>query len=215
MIDHTDAIMARFPDARLIWLIRDPRDVAVSSRQSVFNPFHPYFTARLWTAQQQTGLKLAKRLGTQSLFRLHYEDLIADPVAMARRICVFINEPFEEAMLRYFETPEAQKGGRLSESWTNIARPILIHNAGKYRMQLSDHEIRLVEMIAGAVMERLGYRLDFPPAAADLPAWRILGYRVLDLLGRLKIELRSLRRDRNYGRRLVRGALLSYLLVRR
>jgi hypothetical protein len=42
MIHHVDRILARFPNAKFIWLIPDPRDVAASSRESVFNPCHPY-----------------------------------------------------------------------------------------------------------------------------------------------------------------------------
>jgi len=189
--------------------------VAVSSRRSVFNPFHPYFTARLWARQQQTGLGLTRRLGANTLLKLHYEALVADPEATVKRVCAFIGEPFEDRMLRYFETPEARKGGHLSESWTNIRHPVLSQNAGKYKTQLSETEIRAVETVAGEAMQQLGYPLELPPATNEPPPWRVFGYRVLDLMGRTKVELRSLRRDRNRWRRFARGALLTYLVVRR
>ena len=61
MIDHVDRIVAEWPGARLLWLYRDPRDVAASSRQSVFSAFHPWMTARLWDRQQRQGLELEAR----------------------------------------------------------------------------------------------------------------------------------------------------------
>ena len=215
MIDHAPAILARYPDARLIWLVRDPRDVAVSSQQSVFNPFHPCFTARLWARQQRIGLDLEHSTIAGQVFRLHYESLIAAPEGAVPQLCQFLDEPFEAGMLRYFDTEDARSGSRLSESWRNVGLPILSKNAGKYRKQLSQHDIRLVEAEAGAVMASLGYDLDFPAMPqVNVTAGRLLWYRLLGLWARLRVELRSLRRDRNHWRRWRRDGYMTWLTLR-
>ena len=137
MIDYVDRVLARFPEARLIYLTRDPRDVAVSSRDSVFNPFHPYFTAQLSAREQRTGLALLERLEPQTIQLVRYEDLLLDPAGQVARLCSFLDEPYEEPMLRFFETAEAKKSAVLSQAWRNTARPIQTENRGKYRTELS------------------------------------------------------------------------------
>ncbi len=76
MVHHVDRVLQRDPGARFLWLVRDPRDVAVSSRKSVFSPFHPALTAKLWVAQQREALALEERLGSSVVLRLRYEDLL-------------------------------------------------------------------------------------------------------------------------------------------
>jgi hypothetical protein len=216
MIDYTDRILARFPDARLLYLTRDPRDVAASSRQSVFNPFHPYLTAQLWARQQRTGLALLEQLPPRTIRHVHYEDLLQKPAETVAGICAFLGESYEEQMLRYFETPEARKSAGLSQSWANTSRAILTGNAGKYHSELSRAEVRAVEGAAGEEMARLGYIPDYPTASAPPSRPALLGYRLLDLWWRLRVECRSLLADRNHWRRWGRDlAVLSLRAQRR
>jgi hypothetical protein len=213
MIDYTGRVLSRFPDARLIYLTRDPRDVAASSRKSVFNPFHPYFTAELWARQQRTGLALLRSLPPATILHVRYEDLVAEPAATVARVCDFLGEAYEEPMLRYFETAEARKSASLSRSWSNTGRDILRDNRGKYRKELSAAEVRLVEVAAREEMEPLGYTPDFPPSAPSRRAlWR---FRLLDLWSRLLVECGSLVADRNHWRRWRRDLAAAYFRVRR
>lgn len=214
MVDHVDRVLARFPDARFLWLVRDPRDVAVSSQQSVFSPFHPYFTACLWREQQERGLALEQRLGPAVLKRLPYESLLADPEAVVREICAFLGEQFEPEMLRYHESGAAKRGAGLSESWRNTAAPVIQANAGKWRGKLSEEELRAVEGVCREPMEALGYALDrmepwTPPGSATLLRWRLENER-----GRLKVEWRSLRKDKNHWRRWGRALQMQSIGLR-
>ena len=205
MIHHVDRILARFPDARLLHLVRDPRDVAVSSRDSVFNPSHPYFVARLWTEQQELAHALAGRLGADTMLRVRYEDLIADPEASVRAICAFLGEEFEESILRFFERDATRKGAALSQSWANTGRPVMSDNAGKFGRELDAQEIALIEGVAGEMMELHGYarvaERQAPPTGARLR------FLPSELLGNARTELRSLRDDENHWIRVRRDGL--------
>src|SRR5262249_23034233 len=57
------------------------------------------------------------------------------------RICGFLGEPYEQRMLRYFETPEARKGALLCRSWRNTCRSSQSNNHGKYRCELTKAEV--------------------------------------------------------------------------
>lgn len=214
MIHHIDRILARFPDAKFIWLIRDPRDVAASSRESVFNPCHPYLTAKLWCQQQLIGLEQEKRLSKTNWLRLYYEDLTAEPEQKLQEICQFIEEDFEPEMLRYWERPAAKLSASLSQSWANTASPVLQNRVGNYRKKLNQAEIRLVEDAAGEVMSQLGYKREFELSTTARNQPDAVSLAIAEFLGRCRIEWKSFREDRNHWRRWRREWEMTLLSAR-
>ncbi len=214
MVHYTERALARDPGARFVLLVRDPRDVAASSRRSVFSPYHPWLTARLWTQQQQLGLGLLDDLGPEQVHLLRYEDLLDQPEASVRALCAFLDEGFEPGMLRFHEGREAQTSAGLSESWQNTAKPVLSNNAGKYRAHLTPSEVAMVESVCGSLMQRLDYPRDHPDATFDPGLRERLEIHLRDLGWRTTVELRSMRRDRNHWRRWSRDATMRYLGAR-
>lgn len=215
MIHYVDRILARYPEARLVWLVRDPRDVALSSRESVFNPFHPYYTARLWTAQQELGLKLEATLRPANMLRVHYEALISKPNQTVERICQFIGVSFEPDMLRFFETEEARTSAKLARDWRNTAVPIMAGNANKFRERMSDDEIAIIEAVAGNTMKKLNYETVSEGGASSAPGLlRRARYRLGNELRRLSVEYKSVRGDRNQWLRWYRGIRMMRLRMR-
>lgn len=211
MIDHVDRILAEWPDARLLWLYRDPRDVAASSRESVFSAFHPWKTAQLWTQQQDKGLALEAR-GVQ-LLRIRYEDLVAPGAAEAqvRRICEYLGEEFHPPMLEFFKGKEARRSSGLSESWKHTAAPIRGDALERWRKDLTDEEVLAVEAVAGGTMEALGYvpahsaeERAVEPTAAQRARWT-----ADDWASWLKVEWRSLQKDKNVKLRWRRAWVLQ------
>ena len=210
MIHHTDTVLRSFPGGKLIWLVRDPRDVAVSSRKAVFSPFHPYYTALLWQDQQRIGLDLEAKLPKRSLMRVRYEDLLARPEETVRTMCAFLGEAFEQEMLRFYETPSARKSSTLSASWGNTDGPILATNRGRYKAELTEQEVRIVEGVAHEPMTRLGYEAQYRASSWSAPSMgRRLSFRIQNEGAHLAIELRSLRGDRNHWRRWNRALRLK------
>jgi hypothetical protein len=215
MIHYTERIFARYPDAQLIWLVRDPRDVALSSRESVFNPYHPYYTARLWAEQQELGLRLAAQLNPASMLRVHYETLITEPGATVARICDFLNIEFDPAMLRFFETKDALISANQARDWRNTASPIISDNANKFRGRMLAEDINAIESIAGATMLKLGYELlSVEETRRPAGALRRIRYRVENELLRLRVEYRSVREDHNQWRRWRRRGRILLLTAR-
>jgi hypothetical protein len=219
VIHHWQRILAACPEARFILLVRDPRDVAVSSRRSIFSPFHPWFTARLWRAQQLAGLKLLAAAPGNVLV-LRYEDLIAAPTRAVPELCRFLNETYEPGMLAFHQTRAARKSSALSSSWHNVGSPIRADNRQTYRTGLSSNELRLVEGVCGDLLTHFGYPLELAPQGPPWPAaapapWQRLGYWLLDWWWRIKTEIHSLGHDRNYRLHWQRRLFLLRLRLRR
>lgn len=217
MVSHVPEVLARFPGAKLVLLVRDPRDVAVSSRDSVFSTFHPLHTAELWRAQQATGLEWVDRLPPSTIRVVHYERLVREPEAQVRELCAFIGESFEPAMLRFFETDAARRSGSLSESWKRTAEPIGEESVARWRGALSDREVCWVEDVAREQMSRLGYALthdDDTLRAARPGPLRRLWLRLVEQALSLRVEWRSWRRDQNVRLRWARDGLAWRLRAR-
>lgn len=209
MIHHVDRILARFPNAGLIWLVRDPRDVAVSARKSVFSPCDPRLSARLWSAQQAHGLALEARLPGR-VHRLHYEALTADPEPTIRAVCDHIGESFHPDMLQFSRTKNAQRIAQMMDSWKNASAGFLKNNSQKWRRELTPLEVRAVEEECGEQMEALGYARSTDaggPVSDPLLHLREARQRAL-------VELQSLRNDANHWKRWNRRAWLTFLDLR-
>jgi len=209
MVHHVDEALAQDPGARFIWLVRDPRDVAASSRKSVFSPCHPWLTGRLW-AQQQAEAHSQMVRHPEAVLQVHYEELLAQPEATIQTVCDFLGEEMEPALLAHEKTPAAKKGAALSESWQNTGGPILKGNSGKYRRALSAHEIAQVEQAAGEMMDALGYARDGKPAATP-GSLGMAQIQLKDTVWTLQVEGRSLLKDANHWRRWKRAVLMGWL----
>lgn len=211
MIEHGDRILERFPDARLLWLYRDPRDVAASSKRSVFSTFHPYFTAQLWDRQQRLGLALERRA---EVLHVRYESLVTGGEAEVRRIFDHVGVPWVPEVMQFYQRDEAKRTASLSESWQNTADPIKATSVDRWRAELTPEEVEALETVVGATMTTLGYPLataaNLHPSLAQHARWA-----AEEQWHWLQVEARSLRKDANVGRRWRRALLLARLRRRR
>ncbi|MBI2943869.1 MAG: sulfotransferase [Candidatus Wallbacteria bacterium] len=208
-VHYVDDVVAEYPDARFLWLVRDPRDVAASAKRAVFCRFHPLLTARLWVEEQERAAAALERYGAAQVHLLRYEELVAAPRHRLEQVCAFLGEPFEEAMLQHHVTPAAHRLARLSESWANADRPVNEESVGRHTRALTDRERRLVEQTAGPMMQRLGYRLEAGLPWVEPPSE--LALHALDFWLWLSVEWRSMRTDRNHWQRWLRDATVLWL----
>jgi hypothetical protein len=203
MIHYAVAARKYSPGAQFIHLVRDGRDVAVSAKNSVFNHFHPYYVARLWSRQQKIAAGLSQQSGEKEFLTVRYEDLLSDPERTVKAICGFLGEDYSGSMLRYFENEETRQLAGFSKSWDNCSKPILRDNFGKYKKSLSGGEIRLFETAAWPELEHFGYPLDNPRAelaklaSIPLSSARRAKYFLLEKGRMAHILLGSLYSDRN------------------
>lgn len=92
-----------YPDARLIHVLRDPRDVARSSVAMGW-AHHLYHAVGHWIEVESDWDCVAPWLVPQQVLTLRYEQLVQTPKEDLRRVCGFLGLPWDGAMLRYAET---------------------------------------------------------------------------------------------------------------
>lgn len=154
--DCLDEIGEHYQAPKFVYLVRDPRDVVLSFKTSNIELYHPYLSSHRWLDEQRRGREL---LGASpdSVHLLTYEALLQDPESEVRDMCEFLDVPFEEAMLYYYETEDAQATSESSELLENLSIPIQRDNFGKFRDQLPEDEVALTEKVTYDELVYFGY----------------------------------------------------------
>jgi LPS sulfotransferase NodH len=152
-------LLAHFPSCRLVWMIRDPRDVASSWVKTESIPGGIEKAVSTWVEDQQESLSLYHQLrGSGRIIRISYEELIADTEATLRRLTEYFGLPFEETMLEFYRQPRVRENAQRIHAWSNLGIPVMTNNAGKFRHTLSEHDLRYVELSCHHLMVALGYQ---------------------------------------------------------
>jgi hypothetical protein len=147
-----------FPDSRVIHIIRDGRDVALSWLRTRLEPRNLYMAARLWREMVERGRQDGARLGAGAYLELRYEALLAEPEASMRSVCAFLGEAFDPAVLRptRLESDRRRFEGRRQV----FAKSIIADNTGKWASAMSSRERARFESVAGALLAELGYPVE-------------------------------------------------------
>jgi hypothetical protein len=158
---HAEALLSMYPTARLLHIVRDPRDVVESLSRMPWAPQSPLANARAW--RRHVGA--AGRCAADPRYRLvRYEDLVQDPGAALAALCAFLGEPFDGEML------EAGPRSEAPEWWFARAQgDVSPARSGRWRRTLDAETVALVEWLLGAEMADYGYvAAAAPPGSARL-----------------------------------------------
>ena len=155
-------ILTAFPDSRFVYLVRDPRDMALSWKLSSNHPGRVARGAEVWKQNQERGIACYGFLKpTGRIHLLRYEDLIEDPEREMNRICRFLDLPYSAEMLSFYGQGSTRANASRLKDWENLARPVMSGNSRKYRKALSGPEIEFVEALCRDEMEFLSYPLEY------------------------------------------------------
>jgi hypothetical protein len=163
------------PEARFIHIIRDGRDLTLSIKGLWFGPNSIDEAAEFWISRIEEGREQAPSLA--HYMELRYEDLLEQPEIELRRICEFVDLPFEEQMLHYHEhvderlapevpPEEIAPDGRVVSTaerqaiMARVSKPPDKTRIGRYRSEMPVEDRERFESIAGPLLQELGYPLD-------------------------------------------------------
>ena len=133
-----------FPRAKFINLIRDGRDVAISCVDAGFENRAYHGRNFEWTRAVRQRDAYQRTPLAKDFLDVRYENLVTEPEQTIRRICEFLDEEFEAAMLdfqsRTYLVPQRELGIH-----TKLDKPILKDAIGMWRTKLSPVECFLME----------------------------------------------------------------------
>lgn len=162
---HTEhyaaAIFREFPDARLIHMIRDPRDrfSSIVKRYSGKRPAVGWPTSR-WLRSVRLARPNEKNFPGRYL-AVTYETLASRPEETMLRVCEFLGEAFVPEMMAMQGAPDHSEG---NSSFGQIAPgTISTKSIGRYRQVLDPADIAFIQTYSSGLMTEFGY--DLEPAA--------------------------------------------------
>lgn len=186
---YADEIMAAYPAARMVHMIRDPRD-----RYDASITMWPEGRLRVggavarWRYSARHAATNRRRYPDRYLV-VRYEDLVRDPERTTRTVCEMVDEAYEPGMLELNGMP-TYRAKLLDGRPADVEGPIIRADfVGTYRGRIPVRELRFLESRAAGHMRALGYELEHPRmtlvdrlryGAVDLPlnlarmaAWNI------------------------------------------
>jgi hypothetical protein len=152
-------ILAAFPESRVIFTMRDPRDVAISSREA----FGSGVAASAWAWRQAADVL---RQASPRIHLVRYEDLVARPEEVASAACAFLGERWEPEMLRFFETPPDVLSAAFHHR--RLREPLDPSSVGRFHALVAA-DIAEIEAICADGMDALGYARSTPTNPPRLP----------------------------------------------
>ena len=138
-VNYLDTIAELFPDASVIGIYRDGRDVVASLLAVEFGPDDAVSASQGWVQSLRAMHAFATR--SQQIRVVRYEELRAEPVAQLVALLQWLDLPADDAVQKVLA---AQAGEQVSQ-----------HHAGTHG--LSPRDARAVYRLGGELLVELGY----------------------------------------------------------
>jgi cytochrome c-type biogenesis protein CcmH/NrfG len=131
-------VIARiFPEMKIIFALRDPRDVVLSCfmQRLPLNPVSVHYltvesTARKYVSSMRGWLKVREMLGN-SWIEVKYEDTVAHLEQQARQTLKFLDLPWHDGVLEYHR--RAQQKHVHSPTYEAVTKPVYSSSVGRWR----------------------------------------------------------------------------------
>jgi hypothetical protein len=151
-----DLLHRIFPSAKFLHLVRDGRAVVLSQKSIEWMSGNLPKLILDWRWKTTIAHKVGSVLGDNFL-EIRYEDLVLQSEKMLRRICEFIDESYDEAMLSYSE-----KAGEVvptdSLKWhRNSIKPPDPSQLDRWKTDMTRAERIIFEQLAGDTLDLFGY----------------------------------------------------------
>ena len=159
-------ILASWPAARILHIMRDPRDVYASMIE-----------ARKWIAPEDFASRWRDTVGAARqwlaghkgahppYYELRYERLVLSPEQEMRSILAYLGEPFEAQVTTFLGQPEdfqrvRDATGKESPTLKRLARPLTSERVGVWRSVVTPEQWSAVEAVlahgpGGEIVEQL------------------------------------------------------------
>ena len=169
-------ILLYFPNAKVINMVRDQRDVLLSQKnkwkrrflgasaipfyetiRSYIN-YHPILSSKIWNSSLEYT---AKFTNNSRVSVVRFEDLLVEPIRIVKEVCQFLEIDFNQEMLK---VPVIG-----SSTHQDVRNRLLIDNSKKEKWKnggLNSAEIYLSQLVTNRMMKKFKYdveRYSFPP----------------------------------------------------
>lgn len=157
---YLDVILRVFPQARVIHLVRDGRDVAESYLRAFIGPTHVAICAERWKRYVNTVGEMQSRLPPAQFLKVRYEDLVREPEATGKVLWRFLQLE-DPGVLDTTKSNAARIYSRLSYLHENSKEAVSTSHIGRFKHHLSREQVAQFEAIAGEQLQQEAYEMQY------------------------------------------------------
>lgn len=155
-LPHVPSLLRDFPDAVVVAMVRDPRDVCLSLRGLPWNQDSLPESAWKWRRYARR-VRRYRRDRPSQFHEVRYERLLEAPEGVIREILDWVGAPFDPSVLAFHERRPGPADAE-REPWKgNVHQPIDPDNKAKWRDRMGPAERWVVQWIAGRWLRDAGY----------------------------------------------------------
>jgi hypothetical protein len=173
LIAGIDRIINTFPEAKIVHVVRDGRDVSLSYKEIhqkgviKFGPEGIVTNALYWI----DGLRRIEEINDIDFYELRYEDLLSDPAAELKKLCVFLNIDYEKFVTDNSNPITSQTTALKTQEKLFIRKisEIKPTNTKKYLAKMTKLNRFIYELIAEPYLRKYNYPIEFK--IVSFPIW--------------------------------------------
>lgn len=159
-IDYVPAILDQFPDAKVISVLRDGRDVVRSLLKVPWaiprNPRRLQLFCLRWIDAVEKMIHYQKTLPSHRFMSVRFEDILRQPRLELEKICDFLGEEFEPTQLEPAQSSNVIP--QWEQNWKNKAEETLdIGRIEAWRKSSDQKQLWIMNSMMGPMLERMGY----------------------------------------------------------
>lgn len=160
-------IFLTFPAARIVIMVRDPRDVLLSQKNKWKKEgisliqrvrrwvnYQPLLLSKMWNNAQKATKPF---LNNKQVIKVHFEELLLHPEATIQRICSFLGIKFDQAML---QVAASKSPTRENDELCELSKGISTKPIGRWKSRLGKTDIYWCERVNSEMMSEYGYKLE-------------------------------------------------------
>ena len=157
---HVSTLLDWFPDARIVWVLRDPRAVVASLLRAPFGLPVTSLNARKWRDSLEALNKLIDQ--EKRVLVVKYEDVVLDPDTIVPRLAAELRLTIDKKVANQWRPSTASDGAFAGSKWGAAHRdlavkPVSVASVRKWEETLSAAQIATIERETGATGQDFGY----------------------------------------------------------
>lgn len=154
-----DMLNRDFPDCKIIHLVRDGRDCALShaSKEYIYGYENVLRSAVEWREQTSLCHRMGAMLPSTRFLESRYEDLVLTPETELQKICAFLGVAYAPQMLKYYEQVNENVPVEKRGLWPLLNKPPVAANVFKWKTKMTPADRAVFERNAGELLKALGY----------------------------------------------------------
>jgi len=180
-VHHVERLLGIWPHARVVILVRDGRDVALSLKRMPFGPNNAWAAAQWWARGIRAGATAQER-HPANVMTVRYEDLAREPARHVPPVCEFLGLTYRPEMLDLAHADRSRIVPDQASWFPTLFDGINTTSVGRWEREMPVRDQAVFAALAHDELAGLGYPVPDRPLAPPTGRHAALYHRHNELM---------------------------------